>query len=256
MSIFQILPADFRNELPDDARLAFGMIVERTMEWLAEQLERVDETESASWRAYESDQLSAMNVIIASAKHYEIEPFSKMVVPHREKFGSADFTEFQSELDHYLIQMMLDDTSRLRRDSVPIEAKARDKIREYLNALKKLIDDAEMSDSKRAALRTKLSQFESELEKSRVPVFVIARILLEVVSLSANVVALAESPNFHKLISNAFQAVAVAKAEDDENRRLPPTEPPRALLPPRPPEDRRKPSRPAETYDLNDDIPF
>jgi hypothetical protein len=256
MSIFQILSPDFRNELPDDDRLAFGMIVERATDWLADRLKEVDETERASWQAYESAQLSVMNVVIASAKHYQIEPFAKMIVPRRDKFDSNDFVEFQTELDHYLIQIMLDNTMRLRRDTAAIDSKSREKIRDYLNVLKKAIDDAEMSEAKRSALRSKLSQFEAELDKSRVPIFMLARILLEVVSLTANVVALAESPTFHKIVSNTFQAVAVVKAEDDGNRQLPPTEPPKALLPPRPVEERRRGSATTEGYDLNDDIPF
>lgn len=252
MSIFDILSPDFRNELPDDPRLAFGLIVERTTDWLSKRLAEVDESEQSSWRVYEAAQLKAMNVIIASAKHYEVKPFADMVVPTKGEFNDSVFDEFQSDLDHYVIQMVLDNAGRARRDSAIIDSKAREKIRDYINGLKRVIDEADVSEAKRSALRSKLQAFEGELDKARVPVFALARILLEVVSLTANVAALHDSPTFHKLISNTFHAVAVVKAEDDQNRQLPPSEPPRALLPPRPPQARG----PKEDYDLNDDIPF
>jgi hypothetical protein len=122
------------------------------------------------------------------------------------------------------------------------------------------IDQADLTEAKRASLLKKLTEFEEALEKDRLPVFAVARIVLEILSLTANTVALADSPTFAKLTSNIMQEVAKAKAEDDNHRRFPAIEAPRIALPPRPPDIGRTSSRPAPAKprfsDLDDDIPF
>lgn len=255
MSLFDILRPGFVDDLPEDARLAFSEIVREATSYLAKKRDQVDESERSSWHIYETAEHTAMNVIIASAKRLSIEPFSQMEVPLRNNFSSSDYEQFKCDLDHYLTQLVLDNSIRARSDSVPATHAVRDNIRKYLNAIKSQIDAADMSDGKRSKLMEKLAQFEAELEKSRIPVYAMARVLLEVLSLSCNVLALSDSQTFHRLVSQAFQAVAEAKAADDDQRQLPPTEPPAMLLPPRRPDEERKRAS-AESYDLNDDIPF
>jgi len=257
MSIFEILSAEFLAELSDDPREAFSMIVGRATEYLSERLKQVDDNERSSWHEYENAQHTVMNVIIASAKRLNVEPFASMEVPQRDNFGSRDFVQFQSDLDHFVTQLVLDNSIRTRREAVVMSPKIKGRIRSLLHAIRQQIDAAAMPEARRAALHAKLAQFEAELEKKRVPVFMAARIILEVLSISANVLALSDSATFHKLIGNVMQAVAEAKAADDENRQLPSSEPPRAILPPRKNFDPR-PSGPRESFpaDLDDEIPF
>jgi len=254
MSLFEILSHEFVDNLPEDPRLAFSKIVQEATAYLARKRNEVDESESASWYVYETAEHSAMNVIIASAKRLGVAPFDTMEVPIRTRFGTSDFAQFKSDLDHYLIQMLLDNSIRARVDRIEASETHRDAIRKYLNAIKSHIEQADMTDGKRAKLMDKLAEFEAELQKSRLPVFAIARVLLELLSLSCNVLALSDSQTFQRLVSQAFYAVAVAKSVDDERRPLPPTEPPAMLMPPRRPDEEEP--RPLESYDLNDDIPF
>ncbi len=81
------------------------------------------------------------------------------------------------------------------------------------------IDGADISDSKRAKLHAKLSEFEASLEKDRIPIFNMARVLIEILSISANVVSLTESKTMAKLTGNIMEVFAEAKAADDESRR-------------------------------------
>ena len=256
MSIFDILDTGFLDDLPDDPRMAFGQIVERATQYLRDQRREMDETEGSSWDEYRGAEHMVMNVLIASAKRLEIEPFASMQVPLRGDFRSDDFVQFRSDLDHYITQIMLDNSIRSRRESVPVDAKAKEKIRKYLNAIRTQIDEAEMSEGKRAALMAKLAQFEAELGKSRIPIFALARVLVEILSISCNVLALSDSQTFQRLVSQAFHAVAEVKAFDDDQRQFPPSDPPKALMPPRSPSERRKAAGTTASYDLNDDIPF
>jgi hypothetical protein len=236
MSLFEILNHDFVDDLPEDPRLAFSKIVQEVNAYLARKRSEVDETESASWYVYETAEHSAMNVIIASAKRLGIAPFDTLEVPIRTRFATNDFAQFKTDLDHYLVQMLLDNSIRSRIDRIEASETHRDAVRKYLNAIKTHIEQADMTDGKRAKLMDKLAEFEAELQKSRLPVFAIARVLMELLSLSCNVLALSDSQTFQRLVSQAFYAVAVAKSVDDERRQLPPTEPPAMLMPPRRPD--------------------
>jgi hypothetical protein len=76
---------------------------------------------------------------------------------------------------------------------------------------------------------------------------------------TANIAALADSAQVHKLIGTIMATIGQAKAVDDAKRELPPGQPPHALLPPRPKEQATPPSKArsaASKGDLDDDIPF
>jgi hypothetical protein len=228
-----------------DPEAAFPMIVRRAFEHVTGALPRGDNA-----------QHTAMNAIVAAAKRLDIKPFASMEVPRRSDFNAQEFTNFRADLDHYVTQTLLDTGIRARRDSVPVPPKVKDRLRSHLHAMKQQIDEAEMPDAKRASLLKKLAEFEGALEKDRLPIFAVARIVLEILSLTANVVALADSATFAKLTSNIMQEVARAKADDDATRQLPPAEPPRIALPPRAPPLERRRAAPRISNDLDDDIPF
>jgi hypothetical protein len=131
----------------------------------------------------------------------------------------------------------------------------KDRLRSHIHAMKGQTDSAEMPEAKKAALHKKLTEFEAALERDRPPIFVVARIILEILSLTAKVLTFADSPTFAKLTSNVMHEVARAKAEDDAQ--LPPAEPPRIALPPLAPKiEPRRPVGSPRRDDLDDDIPF
>ena len=62
-----------------------------------------------------------------------------------------------------------------------------------------------------------------------------------------------------RLTQNVLSIVAEAKLADDENRRLPPTEPRAALMPPRQEDFGRRPPKAGDKSladEIDDDIPF
>ncbi|MCK6449669.1 MAG: hypothetical protein L6R19_02230 [Alphaproteobacteria bacterium] len=150
-----------------------------------------------------------------------------------------------------MTQLLLDNSIRGKRDSVRIEPKVKDRIRGYLHALRKCVEEADLTDAKRDALLDKLREFEAELEKRRLGLLTATRFVLEILALPGGVWASAEIAQ--KLATNVLQVVGESKAVEDEMRRLPPVTPPAALSPPRaevPAENTR--SKPG----LDDDIPF
>jgi hypothetical protein len=254
MSVMEILTEEFLAELPDDPQAAFGMVLRRADAYVAEALKAVDETEQGSWYVYETAQHTAMNTIIAVAKRYDIQPFARMVVPQRKSFGSEQFTEFKVDLDHYAAQLMLDNSIRSKRDTVAMEPKVKDRLRQHVHGIKTLIDQADMPEPRRALLHKRISDFEAALEKPRVNVVMLAGVMVAILAGAANVAELADSPAMQKLVATIMMTIGQAKAIEDERRELPPVQPPQPLLPPRPADHVAR--RETFTGNLDDDIPF
>ena len=197
------------------------------------------------------------NVVIGLARSFKIEPFASRDVPRLRDFGFHDYQEFRADLDHYLTQLLVDNTLRNRRNSVPIPPKDKDRIRGHLHALRQAVDEANLTDAKRSALHKRLSDFEAALDKPRLNLMEATMFAIAILGLPGAVWSSAEVVG--KLTQNVLSIVAEAKQADDENRRLAPTEPRAVLLPPRQEVPKPKSSKAggtSPTGDLDDEIPF
>lgn len=258
MSIFTFLDQDELDDLPEDPQIAFMTLVRNAQRCLHEETAKLNPNDQYEWQQIDELRHSFMNVVLAAAKRLEIEPFMEMEVPTLSAFREEDHRQFRADLDHYLTQLMLDNSIRNKRDSVEILPKSKDRIRTYIHNLRACLEQANMTEAKREALLKKLDQFEQELEKRRLSFLAVTRITLEVLAIPGALWASAEIAN--RLVANLMQVVAEAKAAEEETRQLPPIAPPKALSPPRrslPPEPPRSP-RPQPTFDtdLDDDVPF
>lgn len=249
MSIFKFVSQDELESLPEDPQQAFATFVNHAQRRFAEILAGFNPDEQNEWHQIEETRHSFMNIVLAAAKRFEIEPFLSMEVPLWSEFDNKHHREFQADLDHYLTQLVIDNSLRAKRDSVTILPKSKDRIRAHVQGLRDCVDNANMTDAKREALIKKLDDFEKELEKQRLNLFVTARIAFELLAIPGGVWASAEIAN--KLIHNVMQTVAEAKAAEDETRQLPPTATPKALSPPR-----QTPPPAFASDDLDDDVPF
>lgn len=112
-----------------------------------------------------------MNVVVAAAKNYGIEPFASLAIPRVKDFGADTNQEFRADLDHYLTQLLLDNSSRAKRDSVLVPLEWKTTIWTYLFHLRELIEKADdLDQAKRESLLRCLSEFEAELEKEAEPI--------------------------------------------------------------------------------------
>lgn len=250
MNIFDFITQDEIEELPEDPNMAFTAFVGHASKRLSKrtaELDNVDDQES--YQQLEEARHGFMNVVVAAAKRYKIEPFASMDVPTHREFDWNAHRDFKSDIDHYMTQLLLDNVVRERSNSVELTGKAKDRIRGHIHALKTCIDNADLSDAKRAALHKKLTAFEGELEKKRLNLLAVTRVTLEVLALPGGVWATSEI--VHKLTTNVMEVVAEAKAAEDEARRLAPSAPPLQLSAPR-----KAISQSSNYDDLDDDIPF
>jgi hypothetical protein len=248
VNIFDFITQEEIEELPEDPHLAFTTFVSHAARRLSQRTEHLDNAnEQENYYLLEEARHGFMNVVVAAAKKYKIEPFASMDVPTHKEFDTNTHRDFKSDLDHYMTQLLLDNVVRERSNSVALAPKAKDRIRSHIHGLKTCIDNAELNDAKRAALLKKLAEFEAELDKKRLSLLAVTRITLEILALPGGVWATADM--VAKLTTNVLEVVAEAKAAEDEARQLAPTSPPMRLSAPR---------REVPTYsdDLDDDIPF
>ena len=256
MNIFDFITQDELDDLPhDDPHMAFTGFVRHAQRRLGEFTKAHESNDESDWNRIDEARQSFMNVVIAAAKRFEIEPFATMEVPRVKQFSYETHQQFRADLDHYMTQLLLDNTIRDRSNSVPLAPKAKDAIRSYIHGLKTCLDNAEMTEAKREVLRKRLAEFEQELDKKRLSIFAVTKITLEILALPGGVWATGDM--VAKLVNNVLTVVAEAKAADDASRQLPPTSAPVALSPPRQPEPAASTRpQPAFDLDLDDDVPF
>lgn len=247
MTILNFVTQDELDNLDEDPRTAFMALVNIAQRRFSEQVERLDPDENSDWNCREELRHSFMNVVVAAAKRLEIEPFVSMDMPRHSNFGDQDYRQFKADLDHYITQLMLDNSIRSRQTSVEILPDSKDKIRTYIRELRTCVEKGNMAQSKREALLEKLDRFEKELEKRRTSMVQLALLAYQVLAVPGTVWASADIT--HKLLHNVMQVVAIEKAQEEQTKQIASPEP-KALLSPRPNEIAAR--KQAE----DDEIPF
>lgn len=248
MSILDFVSQDDLDDLEDDPRQAFMQIVNLAQRSLSSKLQKLDQDQEDQWRAAEDVRHSFMNVVVATSKRFEIEPFCLMEVPRIN--DSLNFKQFKSDLDHFVTQLVLDNSEQKKRNSVSILPKSKEKIKNYINALRDCVQNANMDEKKRSALLNRLDDLEAELEKKRANMLLVAKLAFEVLAIPGGVWASYDIAT--KLMSNISQVVEEAHQADLANRPVAISRPVPALSAPR----KEPVYRGGFADDLDDDVPF
>lgn len=248
MSILNFLTQDELDDLDEDHRVAFMQLVNTAQRKLSEMVKHLDPDNQSDWRQIEELRYSFMNVVLAAAKRFEIEPFVTMDVPKQSRFGDSDHQQFKSDLDHFVTQLILDNSMRSKRDSIVVLPETKTQLRTYVSGLRQCIEKGNMTPAKRESLLKKLDAFEAELEKRRLSMITVARFAYAVLSVPGTLWASVDITQ--KLTTNIMQTVAEAKATEDGTKQLPAAIAPKALSAPR----KAPPSM--FSGDLDDDVPF
>jgi hypothetical protein len=254
MDIFDFVPPDEMDDLPEDGNLAFTTIVRKARQRLTEKTRDLEGYQEG-WAELNEARHGFMNVVVAAARHYAIQPFATMEVPRIKQFSQEDHFQFKADLDFYMTQLLLDNSRRGRSESVQLSANAKEQIRTQLHHLKSQIDKLDWPDSKKAALHKKLEEFEQELNKTRLGLMAVTLLWLNVLTVPGGLAGTGEIAG--KLLGKIVETIAEQKVAEDEARRLPPVAPPKALLPPRNEQsDLQYDGGRSRRADLGDDIPF
>jgi hypothetical protein len=124
MTILNSVSQDELDDLDDDPRIAFMTLVNHAQRRLAEQIKGLDPQDE--WEQRVELRHSFMNVVIAAAKRFEIEPFVSMEITRLSDFKqNVDYRQFKADLDHYITQLVIDNSIRAKQDSVAIRGLSR-----------------------------------------------------------------------------------------------------------------------------------
>jgi hypothetical protein len=251
MIIFDFITQDEIDDLPDnDPQAAFVAFVRIAQRRLGERTAKLDSDENG-WEELNESRYGFMNVVVAAAKKYGIEPFASLRVPRLKSFDTEIHRQFKADLDHYLTQLVLDNSSRAKRDSVLMSAELKSTIRTYLFHLRALIEKADDIDrAKQQVLLRRLSEFEAELDKKRLSLLSVTVLAVTILGAPGALWSSAEVAS--KLLTNILRVVGEAKIADEAMRPLPSSEAPMAITGPRPEEPSLAPTRP----EMDDEIPF
>lgn len=249
MNVFDFISEDEIADLPEEPSLAFVQIVRIAQTKLRKAEHGNSGEDEADWRALEDGRYGFTNFVLAVGKRFGISPFLEMDVPRQDNFNESQYRQIVADIDHYVTQIVIDSGLRAKRDAIPLAADAKEQIRNYIHGLRTCIDQANFADRKRSALLEKLSRFEAELDKARLSMLAVGRITIEILAVPGALWASSEIAS--KLVTNVLQVVAESKLADDENRELPLSEKPAALVAPRQTE-----LESLSTDDEDDEIPF
>ena len=247
MSIFTFVTQEELDNLDEDPRMAFLGLVNHAQRSLSHQLSKLSLKDEGEWKEREDLEQSFMNVLMAAGKRFEIEPFLSTDVPQYADYRGSDYKQFKSDLDHYVTQLVIDNSLRSKKTSVAMLPDTKDKIKGYVHGLRDCIEKSSINPQSKTALLTKLEQFEKELEKRRVNILEVTLMTFAILGIPGATWASVDIA--HKLIVNITQAFADAKAHEDQARQLQQPTLPKALSSPR---GQSK----AASSNLDEEIPF
>jgi hypothetical protein len=154
-------------------------------------------------------------------------------VPSFDEFKTFGFRDFRAKLDFYLARSIMRRASPATKNSVAIPPGAKEKIRDYVRAMRECIEKSEIDKARREKLLDRLDEFERELEKRRLTMITIAKIALAIAAAPGGLDSTDQM--IERLRSNILREVETAKTKEEEARRyLNEAQPPLQLAPPKP----------------------
>ena len=251
------------DEAPEPFDEAFAYCAEVAGDRL-EKLCAPDPNDEEDWRYITDARYQYMNVLIGLSKPWGITDISVWCLPSRGDFDDNAFTSFKADVDHFVTQLMVTRAQRRRQDSVILYTSLREDIRAKFHGLKTAVDKSGFHDSRKASLHAKLREFEGLLDKGRLNMVAVARVVMEIMSLSANAAALSDSATIHRLLGGIQTNVAEHKEKQDAERALQ-APPPKMITPPAPKANARSLAEQKSGFgtgrerfpvELDDEIPF
>jgi hypothetical protein len=242
-----MLTDDELLNLPDDPELAFAEFDKRARSQLLAALRETENSQEA-----EELRLRYMNHTLAAVKALSLDFLNQWEVP---RIGSdtiwQSYQQFASDVDHITLQIRLRHSRRTRKYSVSLDASTKEKLRHYINEIRKVIDTLDITDLKREALNEKVSELEKEIGRNRTRFDAVMAVILEAATKTGQ--AAEKLAPLRKLIDSITGLIKEARdIEDASNPQLPPHRAPKQIEGPR---SNSLPVR-NDGGDTDDDIPF
>jgi hypothetical protein len=176
MSTTPNISDDEYPDLAEDPDLAFRQLEKKFRSEMNEALNNLDREQSG-----DICYLSYINRTVAAAKTLGIETFKDWeILSHQRDSLWGEYQEFNTVVEHYLVQVQIMHSRRVRGYSVQLDASTKSKIRHYLEKIREIVDRLEVPIPKKEALTAKITALSDEVDRDRTRFDAYAGLALEV----------------------------------------------------------------------------
>ena len=237
-------------ELPEEDEQAFLQLEKKFRAEMNEELKEYEERQVNNDTAY----LSYINRTVAAAKTLHLGILQDFEIPsHRANLWDA-YQEFNTIVEHYMVQIQIVHGRRVRGYSVRLDASTKSKIRHYLEQIRQIVDRLEVPLPKKEALTAKITALTDEVDRDRTRLDAYSGLALEMAATGGEV---AQRLNpARKLLDTVAGLLGYAKQAEDARPSLPAPHERKRLTPPRKERLPAPPEQPRQPDLLDDDIPF
>jgi hypothetical protein len=237
-------------ELPEEDEQAFLQLEKKFRNEMNEELRIFEEREQNGYTAY----LSYINRTVAAAKTIHIELLQDLEIPSRRVDILDAYQEFNTFVEHHIVQIQILHGRRVRGYSVQLDASTKSKIRHYLEKIREIIFRLEVPLPKKEALTAKITALSDEVDRDRTRFDAYAGLALEMAATGGEV---AQRLNpARKFLDSIAGLLGYAKQAEDARPSLPAPHERKRLTPPRKERLSAPPEQPRQPDLLDDDIPF
>jgi hypothetical protein len=247
-----ISPEKYEEALAEsDPEMAFCKLEQLFRNVFQEKIERADNNS-----AYEEAVIEYMNHTIAAARELKLTMLDGWEVPKRSEQRTRSMydraQDFTTAVDHFKVQVKIDNARRRRRYSIHLPAADKARIRGHVEQIKSIIETSTLSTDKKEQLLDKLNTFLDAVDKDRTGLETFSDTIIGIAHAFGE--SAREPEPLRKLIDSISRLMARAQARDGGTTagQLPKRGDPNRLPPPR----RGLPPPSKEPATEDDDIPF
>jgi hypothetical protein len=225
--------------------LAFVYLEQRFRDKLNSNLEGADNSHS-----FDVCVIEYMNHTKAAARALDLDILDSWGVPSHQQHNLSDlFNDFTAAIDYFKVQVSIDNARSTLRFSVELDTDEKDKLRNYVGEIKKVIDRSSLAQKKRERLYDLINAFLVEVDRDRTPWDRFADLVIGLAHLGGE--AAQELEPARKLIDSIARLLGRTKESEDAASKLPPSAQRRQI--PGPPKILPSPKKRGE---MDDEIPF
>lgn len=212
-------------------------------------MDNLNEVDGSS--AFNTYIIEYMSHTIAAARALDLGFLDSWSIPsHRASGNFFDtYKDFSTLVDQFKVRMQIQNAQGAFRYSVGLDADDKDKLRNYVEQIKKVIDATSLQPKKKERLFDLINAFMVEVDRDRAPWDRFADLVIGIAHLGGEATRQLEPAR--RFIDSIARLLGRAKEFEDNAPKLPPSQPPRQI-----PAPTKRLTATAEPADKDEEIPF
>lgn len=174
------LPLELLNSLPENDDEAFLVVEDYARRDLHIRLDKLGENDSGL-----DAELSYMSRVLAAVHQYDIFELSHWKLPARiSEYAYRECVNFRDEVGHIVVQRQLGVQRRERKLSVRLDLTDKTKLRQLLEQMRKIVDDADLVVGKKERLYARIHDLQEEIDRDRTRLAQVGAFVIEVMAIA------------------------------------------------------------------------